>query len=646
MFIVVYLTLNIIRENVDNIDMVNIANYIKEAANAFIKRHYSAIFASILIITVLLMVFNVKLVLPFIFGAFSSILAAYIGLRVAVEANVRTAYLATKSPIKAFKLAFSGGSVVGLSIVSLSLIGVGILYLVFQDVNCLVGFGFGASLSALFTQLGGGIFTKAADISADLVGKIEHRIPEDDPRNPAVIADQVGDIVGDCAGRGSDLFESISDDYVTALILCSFIANKFGVNALAFPMLLGASGILSSLIGIFFVRSYSRGSLSRVFNFGLILSSIFYIIGSLVVPMLTFNDIRFAYEISLSIISGLIVSLIVCFIVQYYTGFGSIPVRNVAESSKRGAALNILTGLSYALQSPFLPIIMVSLAFILSYIITNGSIYGILGANLGTDLAVGFIMSSDAFGPICDNAAGIAEMSGTKVFNGGLDELDALGNTMKAYTKAFASASGMFSTLIIFMTYSEIVGFWDVDFKFLSPIFVVGLLIGASLPFLFSSLTVGATSKTALELVDIIRKQFKEKPDIIEGKAKPDYAKCVDVAMKLSLKRMMLPGILTILSPIVIGLMLGKYALGAMLLGGLSTSALLSPMFTFGGGLWDNSKKYIEKDFWMKGTPTHEAAVVGDTVGDPLKDVAGPSLNVFMKLINMIALILASLFSS
>ncbi|MEM2813628.1 MAG: sodium/proton-translocating pyrophosphatase, partial [Candidatus Methanomethylicia archaeon] len=245
-----------------------------------------------------------------------------------------------------------------------------------------------------------------------------------------------------------------------------------------------------------------------------------------------------------------------------------------------------------------------------------------------------------------DNAAGIAEMSGTKVFNGGLDELDALGNTMKAYTKAFASASGMFSTLIIFMTYSEIVGFWNIDSKLLSPIFVVGLLIGASLPFLFSSLTVGATSKTALELVDIIRKQFKENPDIIKGIAKPDYAKCVDVAMKLSLKRMMLPGIITILSPIIIGLVLGKYALGAMLLGGLSTSALLSPMFTFGGGLWDNSKKYIEKDFWMKGTPTHEAAVVGDTVGDPLKDVAGPSLNVFMKLINMIALILASIFSS
>ncbi|MEM2184914.1 MAG: sodium-translocating pyrophosphatase [Candidatus Methanomethylicia archaeon] len=646
MIIVIYLTLNVIRENVDNIDMINIANYIKEAANAFIKRHYSAIFASILIITVLLMVFNVKLVLPFVIGASSSILAAYIGLRIAVEANVRTAYLAIKSPIKAFKLAFSGGSVVGLSIVSLSLISVGILYLILQDVNCLVGFGFGASLSALFTQLGGGIFTKAADISADLVGKVELGIPEDDPRNPAVIADQVGDIVGDCAGRGSDLFESISDDYVTALILCSFIANKFGVNALAFPILLGASGVLSSLIGIFFVRSYSGGSLNKVFNFGLIISSIFYIISSFVVPMLTFNDMSFAYEISLSIMSGLIVSLIVCFIVQYYTGFGSMPVRSVAESSKRGAALNILTGLSYALQSPFIPVIMVSSAFILSYIITNGSIYGILGANLGTDLAVGFIMSSDAFGPICDNAAGIAEMSGTKVFNGGLDELDALGNTMKAYTKAFASASGMFSTLVIFMTYSEIVGFWNIDSKLLSPIFVVGLLIGASLPFLFSSLTVGATSKTALELVDIIRKQFKENPDIIKGIAKPDYAKCVDVAMKLSLKRMMLPGIITILSPIIIGLVLGKYALGAMLLGGLSTSALLSPMFTFGGGLWDNSKKYIEKDFWMKGTPTHEAAVVGDTVGDPLKDVAGPSLNVFMKLINMIALILASIFSS
>jgi len=646
MLFVAYLALSIFREKVSNVDMLNVAGYIKEAANAFIKKHYSAIFTSIIFILIPLSLINLNLAITFIIGALSSLLAAYIGLRISVEANVRTAYLSMKSLNRAFKLAFSGGAIVGLSIVSLSLISVSVLYILLQDINCLVGFGFGASLSALFAQLGGGIFTKAADISADLVGKVELGIPEDDPRNPAVIADNVGDIVGDCAGRGSDIFESISDDYVTSLILCSLLAYKFGVNVLSFPMLLGALGILSSLIGIVFVLLYPRGNPSRVFNNGLMISTIFYILISIIVPMIIFNDQIFARNISLSILCGLIVSLIVCFIAQYYTGFNSRPVRSVAEASKRGAALNILDGFSYALQSPFILVIMVSSAFILSYIITNGSIYGILGANLGTDLAVGFIMSSDAFGPICDNAAGIAEMSGVRVFNGGLDELDSIGNTMKAYTKAFASASGMFSTLVIFMTYSEIINFWNMNFKLISPIFVSGLLIGASLPFLFSSLTIRATSRTALELVDIIRKQFKENPDIIMGKAKPDYAKCVSAAMNLSLSRMIIPGVIAVSPPIIIGFIMGKYALGAMLLGSLSTSVLLSSMFTFGGGLWDNSKKYIEKDFWMKGTPTHEAAVVGDTVGDPLKDVAGPSLNVFMKLINMISLLMASIMFS
>ncbi|MEM3615218.1 MAG: sodium-translocating pyrophosphatase [Candidatus Methanomethylicia archaeon] len=642
MLIAIYLSLKIIHEPVENFQMSLIAGYIKEAANAFIKRHYKTILFSITIPMSLLLFLDLKIALTFLFGASSSLLAAYIGLRIAVEANVRTAYLAISSPLKAFKLAFSGGAVVGLSIVSLSLISVGFLYLVLQNPNYIVGFGFGASLSALFAQLGGGIFTKAADIAADLVGKIEHRIPEDDPRNPAVIADQVGDIVGDCAGRGSDLFESISDDYITSMLLGSMLMSRFGVNIIIFPIILGAFGILSTLVGVLFIRFLSKGKPILIFNLGLLLTAVMCVIGAFISSIATVIDFR----IFLSVVSGLISSLAVGLIVQYYTGFGGGPVKSVAESSKRGAAINILTGLSYALQSPFMPIIMVSASFLFSYMITGGSIYGLLGANLGTDLAAGIIMSGDAFGPICDNAAGIAEMAGVRAFNSGLDELDALGNTTKAYTKAFATVSGIFSTLLIFITYSEIVKLWELNFNVLNAIFLTGLLIGSTLPFLFSSMVIGATSKTALKLVDVVRDYLKGNPEIIKGNAKPDYAKCVDIAAKLSLKRMILPGFLAILSPILVGFILGKYALGAMLLGSLAVSASLSPMFTFGGGLWDNSKKYIEKDFWMKGTPTHEAAVICDTVGDPLKDVAGPSLNIFMKLINMTSLIIAPILAS
>jgi K(+)-stimulated pyrophosphate-energized sodium pump len=312
----------------------------------------------------------------------------------------------------------------------------------------------------------------------------------------------------------------------------------------------------------------------------------------------------------------------------------------VAESSERGAAINILTGLSYALQSPFMPILFILAAVIFAYLVT-GSIYGVLGANIGTDLAIGFIMSSDAFGPICDNALGIAKMAKAEASVESLEELDGLGNMTKAYTKAFATASGTVSTIVMFITYGKMVGLHQADLGILNPIFIAGLLFGAALPFVFSSLIIGATGKTAYQMVDEVRRLFRENPDIIEGKAKPDYARCVDIATKHALKRMMIPGLLAVASPVIVGFVLGKYALGAMLLGGLATSVLLSPFFTFGGGIWDNAKKLVERRFWMKGTPTHEAAVIGDTVGDPLKDVAGPSLNIFMKLTSITAILIA-----
>jgi K(+)-stimulated pyrophosphate-energized sodium pump len=636
MLAVAYLAWSIRREPVKNTRMAEVAGYIRTATRAFIKRQYKTIAVFIALVLIPLSVFEWRVAVAFVFGAFLSLLAAFIGLCVAVEANVRSAGAAESSLAKAFALAFSGGAVMGLSVVGLSLLGVGTLYLFYKSPTLIVGFGFGASLAALFAQLGGGIFTKAADIGADLVGKIEQRIPEDDPRNPAVIADLVGDNVGDCAGRGSDLFESISDDYITAMILGTLLLSRFGVGAVAFPLLLGASGALATIVGVSFVKVWRRTRPVITFNLGLLITALCCVVGTLASCLLTIGDISVFY----AVVCGLAASLAVGVAVQYYVGINGRVVRRVAESSERGAAINILTGLSYALQSPFMPILFILAAVIFAYLVT-GSIYGVLGANIGTDLAIGFIMSSDAFGPICDNALGIAKMAKAEASVESLEELDGLGNMTKAYTKAFATASGTVSTIVMFITYGRIVGLHQADLGVLNPIFIAGLLFGAALPFVFSSLAIGAAGKTAYQMVDEVRRLFRENPGIIEGKAKPDYAHCVDVATKYALKRMMIPGLLAVASPIVVGFVLGKYALGAMLLGGLATSVLLSPFFTFGGGIWDNAKKLVERRFWVKGTPTHEAAVIGDTVGDPLKDVAGPSLNIFMKLTSITAILIA-----
>jgi len=639
MFAVALLAWSIDKEPTGTPQMLEIAGYIQEGVKAFIKRQYGTItiFTALMIIPLVIFFKDIRVVLAFIFGASLSLLAAYVGLRVAVKANVRTANAAGISSTKAFTLAFKGGAVMGLSVVGLSLLGVTLLIWLYQDPNLIIAFGFGASLTALFAQLGGGIFTKAADMAADLVGKIENRIREDDPRNPAVIADQVGDNVGDCAGRGSDLFESISDDYITSMILGTILLSQLGVNALMFPLVLGASGVLATILGVLVIIVLRKTKPIMSFNIGLFTTTIFCILGAFLSVTALLHDVTVFY----AVVSGLVASLAVCLVVQYYTGVNGGPVRRMAESSERGAAINIITGLSYAFQSPFLPFLVVLAVILFSYFITNGSLYGIVAANLGTDLAIGIIMSSDTFGPITDNAAGIAEMSGVRVQNGGaLEELDAMGNTTKAYTKAFATASATVSTIVIFTTYGEIVQFQSISLSLLSPVILIGLLLGAAFPFLFSSLAIGATGKNAYRMVDEVRRQLRENPAIIQGKAKPDYARCVDIGTRKALVGMIAPGMLAVVAPIAVGLLLGKYALGAMLLGGLATSALLSPFFTFSGGMWDNAKKYVERQFWMKGTPTHTAAVIGDTVGDPLKDVAGPSLNIFMKLTNMTALLM------
>jgi len=640
MFIVTYLTWSIYQQDLGTPQMRETARYIRIGAKTFLKRQYKTILFLVMLMSFpIAAVFGLETVLSFISGALLSLLAAYIGMNVAVRANVRTANAASTSPEKAFTLAFRGGAVMGLSVVGLSLIGVSALYLLFghRDPNLLVGYGFGASLAALFAQVGGGIFTKAADIGADLVGKIELRIPEDDPRNPAVIADLVGDNVGDCAGRGSDMFESISDDYVTAMIIGSTFLSVWGTAVFMFPLALGVSGVLATIVGVFVVRGWKNVRPIMSFNAGLFIAAAISTVGAYLSSIWLLNDVRIFY----SALSGILASTGVGFVVQYYISSNGRPVRQMEEASERGAAINIITGISYALQSPFFPFMFMISSILFSYII-NGPVYGIYGvvaANLGTDIAIGIIMSGDAFGPISDNAQGIAQMTGMSAkADATLQKLDSMGNTTKAYAKAFATASGTVSTVVLFATYAQKVGLFS---SVMSQTFVIGVLMGATMPFLFASLTMGATGKAAFQMVDEVRRQFRENPGILEKKALPDYEKCVDISTKNALRKMLLPTFLTLVSPILVGVILGPHALGGMLLGGTCTAALLASFFTFGGALWDNTKKSIEsKGFWMKGTPAHAAAVVGDTVGDPLKDVAGPSLNIYMKLTNMTALLI------
>jgi len=654
MLIVAYLTWSIYREPPGTPQMRDVARYIRNGAKTFLKRQYKTILFLIILLSFPMgAVFrSIEIVFSFILGALLSLIAAYIGMNIAVRANVRTANAAATSPARAFTLAFRGGAVMGLSVVGLSLVGISMLYLLFSylhghaDPNLMVGYGFGASLAALFAQLGGGIFTKAADIGADLVGKIELRIPEDDPRNPAVIADQVGDNVGDCAGRGSDLFESISDDYVTAMLIGVVLVSTLGAteeNVLMFPLALGMSGVIATVVGVFIVRGWKKVRPITSFNIGLFAAAAIATVGAYFSSMWLLNDIKIFF----SALSGIVASTAVGLVVQYYIGTGGRPVRHMEEASKRGAAINVITGMSYALQSPFLPFIFMVGAILFSYIIT-GNIYGVVAANIGTDLAIGMIMSADAFGPISDNAQGIVQMVGMSAkANGTLQNLDSMGNTTKAYAKAFATASGTVSTVVLLATYIVILEKWSKQMGlgqvyFASQAVIIGILMGAAIPFVFSSFTVGATGKTAFEMVDEVRRQFKENPGILEHKTEPDYDRCIDISTKNALKKMILPTFITLASPILVGLILGPYALGGMLLGGTCTAALLASFFTFGGAVWDNTKKRIEaKGFWIKGTQMHTAAVVGDTVGDPLKDVAGPSLNIFMKLTNMTALLIA-----
>jgi K(+)-stimulated pyrophosphate-energized sodium pump len=620
--------------------MKEVNGYIVVGTGAYLKRQLRTIFLVIPWLAALLSYFfGWQTSLTFICGAFLSLVAGYIGMHVAVRANVRASNAARTSSAATFRISFLGGAVTGLLVTGISMLGLYVLRLIFsgpQDIQVLVGFGFGASLAALFAQIGGGIYTKSADIGADLVGKIEEGIPEDDPRNPAVVADLVGDNVGDCAGRGSDLFQTFSDDIITGMILGVLFVSKYGPNAIIFPFVLEAVGVAASMIGISIVRERKGLSYSTVLYLGLLTTAVTGATGLFILSNFMMNDITLFFAGVL----GIIATLSSTFVALYYTGLTGKPVRQTAECSKGGPAINVITGLSFGLQSPILPIVAVVVTIVAAFFVTGGSLYALIVANIGTDLMIAFIMASDTFGPITDNAAGIAEMSGVSGEAGKtLESLDAVGNTMKAATKAYAMASGTYTSFAIFATYFAAASIASIDVT--TPYAIAALFIGVVLPLPLASLTISATARGAFKMVDEVRRQFKEIVGLREGKATPDYAKCIDISTRFALRQMVLPGLLAIAVPIAVGFLFGLVPLGMLLVGATASCAMLGFFFSNTGALLDNAKKLHELGYCGgKGSESHKASVVGDTIGDPLKDVAGPSVLIFMKLLGMTALLL------
>ncbi len=653
----------ITKESAGTTEMKTIAGYIQEGAQAFIGREVKTIAYFIIALSVLLYILlGWEIGVGFALGAILSIVAMIIGMKAAVKTNVRTVNAARSSAEKALKLAFRGGGAMGLATVSINLLGIIALYFLFgagpsnqSAIHLIVGFGFGASLAALFAQLGGGIYTKAADVGADLVGKLESKIPEDDPRNPAVIADLVGDNVGDCAGRGADLFESSSDNLIAMMILgLIFVSAPFnlGWNIILFPLIVWGFGNIVTVIGIYSIRRWVKNNITSL-NISLLIAGVISIIGFYFISTMLMNDIRFFYCLSL----GLAFTLTVYLVVQYYTGIKYKPVKNIARAAQSGAAISILTGVSYGMFSAAIPIIFLGAVATFTYFIFGGElmgVYGIVAAALGLISMTGVIMASDTFGPIVDNASGIAQMAGLeKEVDQSLDELDACGNVTKAITKGFSmTAAVMTSIALLFAFISEafvlqtgsLPASIDIVAQYLdlaNPLIIVGLMIGATVPFIFSAMALLAVGKTSGQMVDEVRRQFDENPGIIEGKVKPDYARCVDVSTRNSLREMILPTLLGLVAPIIVGFTLGIWALAAFLLSATIMGALLATFMFNTGGALDNSKKLIEsEEMGGKGTKAHEAAVTGDVFGDPLKDTAGPSLHILIKLLNIVSITL------
>lgn len=623
--------------------MKEIATYIQEGAMAFLSRQYKSlgIFVAVLFV-ILSVVIGLTTAITFLFGAMFSIMAGFFGMRVATKANVRTANAAKESGMtKALNVAFSGGAVMGMSVVGLGLLGIGVSYIVFRDPAIITGFGLGASSIALFARVGGGIYTKAADVGADLVGKVEAGIPEDDPRNPAVIADNVGDNVGDVAGMGADLFESYVGAIVSAVTL-GLIA--YGENGVFFAFGLAAVGIMASIVGVFFVRG--DGDPQKSLDKGTLVSSLLtMIIGALLSIM-----ILGSFQPFVAIIAGLVVGLTIAKITEYFTSAEYNPVKRIANESETGASTNIIGGLSVGMMSTALPIIVIAVGILVAYFVSGGAaepakgLYGIALAAVGMLSTAGMTIAVDAYGPIADNAGGIAEMCKLpedvrKI----TDKLDSVGNTTAAIGKGFAIGSAALTALALFSSYTQAVQLTAIDLT--KPAVIAGLLIGGMLPFLFAALTMDAVGKAAFSMIEEVRRQFKEIPGIMEGTTTPEYATCVDISTKAALKEMIVPGLLAVIVPVLIGLLLGAEALGGLLAGALVTGVLMAIFMSNAGGAWDNAKKYIEEGHHGgKGSEAHKAAVTGDTVGDPFKDTSGPSLNILIKLMTIVSLVFAQMF--